>query len=73
MVKDGLEKFTSTVFKATYDQQTGKWDKQVQAGNQAYKYLKSQPLRDKLAELHSNGYTFVVFPDNNEHLHLAKT
>ncbi|WP_343748695.1 hypothetical protein [Fluviicola sp.] len=38
--------------------------------NQAEKYLKSQKIKDTLTKLRSNGYEIIVFPDNDNHLHI---
>lgn len=46
------------------------WEKESEGGN-AYESLQSEPLKQKLNELRNDGIELLVFPDNDNHLHLG--
>ncbi|HKP03810.1 MAG TPA: DUF4157 domain-containing protein [Chthoniobacterales bacterium] len=75
-IENALEKRSSHIWKASGTMgASGKWlweekDKIKQVGGGAYTRLKSQQLKDTLAARRKDGFSFVIFPDNDNHLHL---
>jgi len=74
-VVDSIVKFSAHIYKSTGtkgDDGAWTWEKKptVQENFGAYKHLKSQLLKDKLAARRKDGITFMIFPDNDNHLHL---
>ncbi len=71
-VKDGLKKFYTYVYGSTGTLKDGvwSWTDTVQDAGGAHKHLKSQLLKDALAQKTKDGFTLVIFPDNDDHLHL---
>jgi len=73
-VSGALMKFTAHSYKSTAtkdDKGNWKWKaEEVDELGVAVDRLKSQKLKDKIAERRKDGLTFVVFPDNDAHLHV---
>ena len=73
-ITDAIKKFTSHLYQTTgtkSDDGNWKWSTPViQEAGGAYKRLKSQSLKDKLATRRKDGLTFMIFPDNDNHLHI---
>jgi hypothetical protein len=73
-VTDAVVKFASHTYKSTgtkADDGTWKWtDPTIQEAAGAYKRLRSKELKDTLAARRKAGLSFVIFPDNDNHLHL---
>jgi hypothetical protein len=74
IVENALVKFSAHIYASTGTLAGGKWDwsdPRTAAGGAAHKLLKSQVLRDALDARRKDGLTFTIFPDNDDHLHLA--
>jgi hypothetical protein len=72
-VKDAVQKFASHVYQSSGTRgEDGKWTWKdtIQEAGGAYKKLKSQTLKDTLASRRKEGLSFMIFPDNDNHLHL---
>lgn len=73
-VTDAIKKFTSNVYKTTgTKKEDGSWkwsDPVIQEAGGAYKHLKSQALKDKIAARRKDGLSFIIFPDNDNHMHI---
>jgi hypothetical protein len=70
-VSGGLVKFTSHLYKATYDAtKKGYGDPDVQTAGAAYTLLKSDALGTQLQAMRTAGTTLMIFPDNDNHLHV---
>jgi hypothetical protein len=46
------------------------WTDEIQDEGKAYNFLKSEELKEVLASRKNEGFEFVIFPDNKNHLHL---
>jgi hypothetical protein len=72
-VKDAVQKFASHIYQSSGTRgEDGKWTWKdtIQDAGGAYKKLKSQTLKDTLASRRKEGLSFMIFPDNDNHLHL---
>jgi hypothetical protein len=70
-VAGGLVKFTAHIYKATYNATTKAYgDPDVQTAGAAYTILKSEALRTQLQAMRTAGTTLMIFPDNDNHLHV---
>ena len=72
-VSDAVKKFTSNVFQSTGTKGADNkwtWKDTIQEAGGAYKELKSQTLKDALASRRKEGFSFIIFPDNDNHLHI---
>ena len=74
-VRDAVVKFESRIYQSAGTRGpdgTWTWQDGVQDNewNGAYKRLKSQKLKDTFADRRKDGFSFDIFPDNDNHLHL---
>jgi hypothetical protein len=72
-VTDGVQKFASHIYQSSGTRgPDGKWTWKdtIQEAGGAYKKLKSKTLKDTLASRRQEGFSFTIFPDNDNHLHL---
>jgi hypothetical protein len=72
-VSNALVLWAAHTYKASWDTSKKAWDtEEVDARGAAFTLLKSKALRDTFAELRKKGYSFVIFPDNPEHIHIDR-
>jgi hypothetical protein len=70
-VSGGLVKFTAHTYKATYDAKAKTYsDPALDTAGAAYTLLKSEALKTQLQAMRKAGTTLMIFPDNNNHLHV---
>jgi hypothetical protein len=72
-VTDAVQKFAAHIYQSSGTRGAdGKWSWKdtIQEAGGAYKKLKSQTLKDTLASRRKDGLSFMIFPDNDNHLHL---
>ena len=70
-VSGGLVKFTAHTYKATYEAKAKAYgDPQMQTAGAAYTLLKSEALKTQLQAMRTAGTTLMIFPDNDNHLHV---
>jgi hypothetical protein len=72
-VTDAVQKFASHIYQSSGTRGAdGKWTWKdtIQEAGGAYKKLKSKTLKDTLATRRKDGITFMIFPDNDNHMHL---
>lgn len=70
-VSGGLVKFTAHIYKATYDAKAKAYgDAETQTAGAAYTLLKSEALKTQLQAMRTAGTTLMIFPDNDNHLHV---
>jgi hypothetical protein len=72
-VSNALVLWAAPTYKASWDATAKAWAKEeVDAYGAAFTLLKSKQLRDTFAEMRKNGFSFVIFPDNPEHIHIDR-
>jgi hypothetical protein len=71
-IDHAVEKFAAHTYKSTAKRDKGnwKWSKEIEKPGGAYELLKSQTLKDKIEARRKDGFNFMIFPDNDDHLHL---
>jgi len=70
-VSGGLVRFTVHLYKASYDAKTKAYGKPaMETADAAYTLLKSEALKAQLKAMRTAGTTLMIFPDNNNHLHV---
>ena len=70
-VSGGLVRFTVHLYKASYDAKTKAYGKPaMETADAAYTLLKSEDLKAQLKAMRTAGTTLMIFPDNNNHLHV---
>ncbi|MDQ6882962.1 MAG: hypothetical protein M3077_01815 [Candidatus Dormibacteraeota bacterium] len=70
-VTGGLVKFTAHLYKAAYNGTTKAFgEPEVQSAGAAYTMLKSEALKTQLQAMRTAGTTLMIFPDNDNHLHV---
>jgi hypothetical protein len=72
-VSNALVLWAAHTYKASWDGAKKAWGpEEVDAHGAAFTLLKSKDLRDTFAQLRKSGYSFVIFPDNPEHIHIDR-
>jgi uncharacterized protein DUF4157 len=72
-IQDSVQKFAAHVYESAGTRAAdGKWawKDSIQETGAAYKHLKSDALKNTLSQRRKDGLSFVIFPDNDGHLHL---
>ena len=69
-ISGALKKFTQHTYKATYDAKTKAWTETIDGAGGASALLKSDDLKKQLKKMRDAGSTLMIFPDNDNHLHL---
>ena len=70
-VSGGLVKFTAHTYKAAYDAKTKAYgDPEMETAGAAYTLLKSETLKTQLQAMRTAGTMLMIFPDNDNHLHV---
>lgn len=69
-ISGALKKFTQHTYKAIYDAKTKAWTETIDTAGGASALLKSDDLKKQLKKMKDAGSTLMVFPDNDNHLHL---
>ena len=70
-VSGGLVKFTAHTYKATYDAKAKAYgEAEMETAGAAYTLLKSEALKTQLKAMKTAGSTLMIFPDNDNHLHV---
>ena len=65
------DRFTVHLYKASYDAKTKAYGKPaMETADAAYTLLKSEALKTQLQAMRTAGTTLMIFPDNNNHLHV---
>jgi hypothetical protein len=69
-ISGALKKFTQHTYKATYNAKDKTWSETIDTAGGASALLKSDDLRKQLKKMKDAGSTLMIFPDNDNHLHL---
>jgi hypothetical protein len=70
-ISGALVKFAAHLYKASYDSDKKAYgDPEVETAGAAYTLLKSAALKTEMQAMRTAGSSLVIFPDNDNHLHV---